>query len=45
MVAGDWTCLRDRRDSDGEGDLGAGEDLDGASVGGSSLAVVGTGGC
>jgi hypothetical protein len=38
MVTGDWSCLRERRD--GDGDLGAGEDR-GASVGGSSLTVVG----
>lgn len=41
-VAGDWSCLRARRD--GDGDLGAGEDL-GASAGGSSVTVVGTEGC
>lgn len=44
MVAGEWSCLRERRDGDDEGDggLGAGDDrgedkLGRASVGGASI--------
>jgi hypothetical protein len=48
MVAGDCGCLGARREGEGGGDdedVGAGEDLGGASMGGSSVAVVGGGGC
>lgn len=52
FVAGDWACLRERRDGDGDssGDdgRGAGDDLETeteTSVGGSSLTVVCAAGC